>query len=680
MRIHHRAVCGIVGALFWCLTTSAMAEVVRWEIVSREPYAAGREFGKVGPYERIAGKVHYAIDPASRWSQHIVDVKLAPRNAKGEVEFWSDFVILAPKDPSRGNHALLYDVNNRGNKLALGFFNYGDPGDGFLMNHGFTVVWSGWDGELLPGGDRLRLSPPIATEGGKKITGLVRCEMVPGGNITRTVVNWDNHGAYRPTEEGLKKATLTVRERPDDPRRPIARDQFTIHVTDVPSDSPTQLPKVELEYPAGLKIGLIYELIYEAQDPLVHGVCFASVRDLIGALKHGGGENHPFGEDSPRYFKRALGFGVSQSGRFLREFLYSDFNAIDEGQPAFDGLLPHVAGGGLGSFNHRFAQPTRHVNQHDHHDYPPDRFPFGYATQFDPISGQTDGIFERSTLESSTNPVVMHTQSAGEYYTRSGSLVHTSPDGAKDAIIPNRARIYCFGGTQHGPAGWPPNKGVGKNAANPGDYKPLLRALLLALDRWAAENKDPPPSVIPSIREKTLVKLAVAREAFVKIPGIEFPTVIQQPPLLDLGPRWRSDRIIDNQPPKQVGHYQTLVPLPGKDGNETSGTLLPPDVAVPLGTHTGWNLRRADTGAENELVSLGGSFIPFPLTKKERESLGDPRLSLEERYGSLRGYVDQLEAKCREMVKQGYLLEDDIARVIQTQTQRARPLFEDLGN
>ena len=678
MRIASRIVVWACILLVFSHATRASAEVTRWEIVSRTPYANGQKFGEVGAYEQIVGKVHFAIDPAAKANQDIVDLTRAPKNTDGKVEFWSDLFLLTPADPARRNGALLYDVNNRGNKLALGFFNKGDPGDGFLMRHGFTVVWSGWDGELLPGNNRLRLSPPIATDGDKKITGLVRCEMNPGSALTRTVINWDNHGAYRPTEACLKNATLTVRERPDAPRQPIARDQFTVHVTEVESDSPTQLPKVELEYPAGMKAGFIYELIYEAQDPLVHGVCFASVRDLIAALKHGGGQGHPFEKREGNKFQRAIGFGVSQSGRFLREFLQSGFNADEQERIVFEGLMPHVAGGGLGSFNHRFAQPTRHVNQHDHHDYPGDRFPFTYETQTDPLSGQTDGILRRATA-SKTVPLVMHTQSAGEYYTRSGSLVHTDPLGEKDAKLPDTVRIYAFGGTQHGPAGWPPSKGAGKYFNNPGDYKPLLRALILALDRWIVTKQAPPPSVYPQLADGTLVKLSAARSAFVRIPEVEFPPVMQQPPLLDLGPLWYSDRIIDHQPPRQKGIYQALVPRPGKDGNETAGTLLPPDVAVPLGTHTGWNLRRAEMGAENDLVSLGGAYIPFALTRKERELAGDPRPSLEERYGSFRGYIDQLEARCDEMQKQGYLLEDDIVPVIQTQTQRVRSLFEQIG-
>ncbi|MDB5391109.1 MAG: hypothetical protein JWM11_6755 [Planctomycetaceae bacterium] len=679
MSLHHRVVNLIaVFALVMLTSSRTSAELVRWEITSRQPYAEGRQFGATGAYERIAGKVHFELDPNAAPNALIVDLRYAPLNARGRVEFWGDLLILAPADLTKSNGTVLYDVNNRGNKTALSFFNNGDPGDGFLMQHGFTVVWSGWDGELLPNSDKLRMSPPVAKDHGKPLTGPVRCEIIANSLTKRMVVNWDAHGSYRPTEAGLKAATLTVRERPDDPRVPLARDKFQIHVTDLPSDSPTQLPKVELEFPDGLQPGLIYELIYEAQDPLVHGVCFAEVRDLIAALKHGGGDKHPFGEHSPQHFKRALGFGVSQSGRFLREFLQSGFNADEQGRIVFEGLMPHVAGGGLGSFNHRFAQPTRHVNQHDHHDYPGDRFPFTYGTQTDSLSGRTDGILKRAT-ETKTVPKVMHTQSAGEYYTRSGSLVHTDPTGEHDAELPDTVRVYAFGGTQHGPAGWPPAKGVGKYFSNPGDYKPLLRALLLSMNDWVQDKKLPPPSLYPKIADGSLVRLDAAQKAFVTIPGVEFPKVVQQPPFLDFGPRWYSDRIPDVQPPVQKGQYQVLVPRPGTDGNETSSTLLPPDVAIPLGTHTGWNLRRADVGAENELVSLGGAYIPFAVTKKEREIAGDPRLSLEERYGTYKGYIDKLEAKCGELAREGYILRDDVPRIIRTQAERARPLFEQLS-
>ncbi len=671
----------------WCgLVGLASAEVVRFEIRSREPFADGKSFGEVGPYERIVGRVYYRLDPELPQNQNVVDLKLAKRNASGQVELFGDLFILAPKDPAKGNGALLYDVNNRGNKLALRFFNFGsgsndptsagDAGDGFLMRRGFTVVWSGWDGELLPGNHRLRLAPPVARHAARPITGPVRCEIVPKQNLTRTVVNWANHGSYRPTAKGIENATLTHRVRAADPRAAVPRNRWTLHVSEVPSDSPSQLPKVELEMPRGLKKGHIYELIYEGQDPLVQGTGFTALRDLISALKYGGRADHPLTADGKPTIRRAHAFGVSQSGRFLREFLYWGFNEDEDGRKVFDGVIPHVSGSGLGSFNHRFAQPTRHVTQHDHHDYPPDRFPFAYETQRDPLSGQTDGILRRA-LADGTAPYVLHTQSAAEFWTRSGSLTLTDPLGTRDAEMPENVRIYWFGGTQHGPSGYPPGRGDGQNPANPADYRPFLRALLLALDRWSGGGESAPASVYPTIGQGTLVDWDQKSTGFPAIPSVRYPDVIQQPSYLDFGPRWQDQRIIDRQPPIARGDYRVLVPRCGADGNEL-GCLLPPEVAAPVATYTGWNLRRKDAGAENQLVSLQGSYLPFPISRTEREETKDPRRSLEQRYGTLQQYLVQLEARCRELQRTGYLLAEDVGRTLSVQRKRVAPLFDQI--
>lgn len=680
--------------------SESRSEVVRFEITRREPFADGKTYGDAGAYERIIGRVHYAIDPDLPQNRAIVDLQLAPRSGDGKVEFSGDLFILAPADLTKGNGALLYDVNNRGNKLALGMFNYGggvdprtdkDAGDGFLMRHGFTIVWSGWDGELLPDPSKMRLQCPVARKDGQPITGMVRCELIAADKGPRSlVVPWAGHGSYRPTKNGLETATLTVRERHGDSREIVPRDQWKMHVqaaaVELPQPPPMrpdprhgdwQLPKVEIEVAAGLKPGFLYELIYEAQDPLVHGVCFAGVRDLITSFRHGGGEGNPLLIEGKPVLKRAHGFGVSQSGRFLREFLYSGFNQDEAGRKVFDGLIPHVSGSGLGSFNHRFAQPTRHAGQHDHDDSLADRFPFTYGPSTDPLTGATDSLLARA-IATKTIPYVLHTQSAAEYWTRSGSLSHTDPLAKADAEIPDNVRIYLFGGTQHGPSGYPPTRNVGQNLDNPGDYKPFLRGLLLALDRWAARGEPAPKSVYPTISAETLVTWQ-DREAvgFPSIPGVRFPTVIRQPPMLDLGPRWATERIIDETPPKIAGRYPVLVPKCGPDGNEL-GCLSPAEVAIPVATYTGWNLRAEGQGAVNELVSLKGSMIPFAVTKAEREKSGDPRQSLEERYGRVDAFLAKLEAECRRLHKAGYLTDEDATRIVAVQKERMKPLFERL--
>lgn len=669
-------------SLIWLVTAvqSLQAELTRFEITRREPFADGKAFGDVGAYECIVGKVYFELDPAAPANRNVVDLRLAPRNERGRVELSGDLYLLAPKDPRRGNGALIYGVNNRGGLNLLRHFNYADggnapkdakhAGDGFLMRHGFTIVWSGWDGELLPGGDRLRLSPPKVTA---DVTGKVRCEIVPGGDTKRTVVNWSGHGSYRPTEKGIKTATLTHRLHAGHPRVPIPRDEWTLHVTEVESDSPAQLPKVELEYPAGLKQLNIYELIYEARDPVVMGTCFTAVRDLVSALKHGTGKDNPLLVAGRSPLTRAHSYGVSQSGRFLREMVYWDFNADEQGRKVFDGIMPHVSGSGMGSFNHRFAQPTRHAGQHDHHDYPPDRFPFAYGTQTDPLSGLTEGILDRA-VRSGTAPLVMHTQSSSEYWNRSGSLVHTDPLGGRDAEIPANVRLYFFGGTQHGPSGFTSDIGGGQTAPNPADYKPFVRALLLALDRWAKDGTEPPPSVYPTIRAGTLVPWTQNATGFPEIPGISYPQVIQQPAFLDFGPRWQKERIVDQQPPLARGDYRVLVPRADPDGNDL-GCLSAPEVAVPVATYASWRLRAADGPAANQLYSLSGSYIPFPVTRAERERTGDPRMSVRERYASLEEYLDRLAAQCRRYEAAGYFVPEDTDRTLRIQRARVAPLF-----
>lgn len=683
-RLDHRARRSLIRCAFVLVSLfvppAAQAEVIRFEILRREPFADSQSFGAVGPYERIIGRVHYALHPDNPRNQAIVDLKLAPRGADGQVTFISDLFVLAPKNLSQGNGVALYDVNNRGNKLALRFFNDADggndpqdAGNGYLLREGYTILWSGWDGELLPGEGRLQLWAPVATDNGKPVTGVVRYEISADEVKARQSVNRGGHGAYRPSAKGLSGATLTWRLRPQDRRVSIPRTQFQLHVTEVEDAQPGQLPLVELEVPAGLRPGYLYELIYEAEAPLVHGVCFAAVRDLISAFKQGTGQDNPLLVDGHATIKRAHGFGVSQSGRFLREFLYSGFNADTQGRLVFDGLIPHVAGGGLGSFNHRFAQPTAYATQHELWDWGTDRFPFTYGLQHDPLSKRNDGLL-RLSEELLTAPKIMHTQSSTEYWTRAGSLAHTDALGREDVVIPDNVRIYAFGGTQHGPAKFPPARGKGQSLANPGDYRPLLRALLAALDRWCRDGAPPPPSVYPTIHDGTLTHWRQSSTRFPAIPGVRYPEVINEPSGLDFGKRWERERIIDEQPPRVLAPYAVLVPACGPDGNEL-GCLLPPEVATPLATFAGWNLRRADAGPENELVGLDGSYIPFATTKAERDSTGDPRLSLEERYGSPEGYLKQLERSCQTLMADGYLLEEDLPRILAQLTDRAAKQF-----
>jgi hypothetical protein len=661
------------------LPAAARAELVKLDIHRREPFAGGMTFGDTGPYEVLIGVARYAIDPAHARNRAIVDLSLALRNADGMVEFESDVYILAPKDPTKGNGAILNDVHNRGNKLALRFFNDapGDnrptdaaaAGNGFLFRRGYTVVWCGWNGELLPGNDRLLLRAPVATEGGKPIRGVVRYEMSTNARAeSLPLARREGHGSYPPTERGEADAVLTWRMREGDRRVPIPRGQWSLERVPVPPVNegvPGTLGQVRLKLAGGFRPGYLYELVCEAEGPIVQGVGYAAVRDLISFLRYDASPRNPLRTPAGKSaITRAHGFGVSQSGRFLRNALYLGFNADEAGRRVFDGLIPHVAGGGLGFFNHRFAQPTRFNGQHEEHLYPIDYFPFAYGDAADHLTGRTDGILRRTTAEDQKLlPKVMHTQGAGEYWHRCGSLVHTDTGGTKDAEIPATVRVYTFGGTQHSAANNPPDRGFADNLLNPADCRPFLRALLDALDAWARDGTAPPPSVYPRIDKGTLVAWRQSSTGFPALPGVRYPEVIQTPAALDFGPDFEAKGIITVEPPRVRGHYVVLVPKCGPDGNDL-GTLLLPDVAVPLATYTGWNLRHRDVGAEGMLALLMGSYLPFPRSREERLALGDPRESVAERYGSFDAYRKQFAGACDVLRERRYLLKEDADRLV----------------
>jgi len=628
-----------------------MAGLLRIEVLERSDVLDGRSFGRTGPYERIVGKAYFAVEPSNPANRIIHDVALAPRNAQELVEFSADLYVLKPRDPARGNGALLYEVSNRGGKGMLGMFNRAagsrDPrtaaefGDGLLMEQGYTLLWLGWQFDVPRDPALVRLYTPVV----KGVTGLVRSEITLDRKATRASVADRGHVPYLVLNPDDPKLSLTVRDRVDGERHPIARGEWTIQ------------NRSEIVLPAGFEPGRIYELVYNAQDPPVAGLGPAAIRDAVSFLKYGRNGTVPLGDQS-RYLKRAYGFGVSQSGRFLRTFLYYGFNRDEQGRKVFDGILSHVAGAGRGSFNHRFAQPSRDGHPFFNTLYPTDIFPFTDLDETDAAIGLTDGILHRA---GDAVPKIFYTNSSYEYYGRAASLIHTTLDGRADAPIPETTRIYLFAGGQHGPAGFPPARGQARNLPNPNPFTYSLRALLGAMDAWVRDGKEPPPSQYPRIDRDQLVTPGAAR--FPGIPGVEFPTRIQRAWRADYGPRFRTEGIVTQEPPRLDGSYATLVPQVDEDGNETSGVLMP-DIRWPLATYTGWNLRTPALGAPGELFSMAGSWIPFARTRAERERSRDPRLSIEERYATRQEYLQRIGAAARSLADRGLLLDRDVAALI----------------
>ena len=635
--------------LLFIACSTLWAGVVRLNVIDKQDVAGGHEYGAAGAYERITAKALFTVDPKLPENQKVRDIDLAPRNEEGLVEFSADVYLIKPVDPKRGNGTLLYEVSNRGGRGSVNMFDQGanagnEFGDAFLLERGYTLVWMGWQFDVPLEPSRLRLTAPQL----KGITGLVRAEFTPGSNTAAMPLADRNHIAYEVADLNDTAAVMTVREKPEGPRLAIARDAWSF--TD----------RSHAKMDAGFEKGKLYEIVYTAQDPTVMGLNMAATRDLISFLKFGANNTSLLG-DQPALPKRAIGFGTSQSGRYLRTFLYFGFNGDEKGRRVFDGVWAHVGGAGRGSFNHRFAQPSRDGHRMLNTFYPTDMFPFTDAGQTDPETGITDGLLSHIG-KPGLRPKIFYTNGSYEYWGRVASLIHTSIDGKKDVDPDENTRIYFLAGTQHGPGSFPPVQTANtQQFSNVNDYRFPMRALLVGMTNWLTSGVEPPASAYPRIDKDQLVGKGAIQ--FPKIPGIQLPFAPTQTARLDFGPEFASKGLVTVEPPNVGKSFPTLLPQVDRDGNETSGVRAP-ELQVPLGTYTGWNLRSASIGASDELFDMVGSWIPFKRTKAERQAAGDPRLSVEERYKNKADYLAKLRAAATGLVSKGYLLETDIPKIV----------------
>ncbi|MBI2684820.1 MAG: hypothetical protein HYX27_00775 [Acidobacteria bacterium] len=642
------------------ISLSANGAVKKIYVEERTDVLNGHSFGNAGPYERIVAKVHFTVDPKLPANQRIRDIALAPKNAEGLVEFTSDLYVLKPRNPEKGNGTILYEVSNRGRKGLLSTFNYAsggmDPrseaefGDKFLLDQGYTLVWVGWQFDVPEEKGNVSIRVPKA-EG---VAGIVRSEFVPAAKVTRFSLGDRTMKPYPVADPDAPGTQLYVRESPDGPRRVIPRSQWKFW------------DNTGVEMASGFQPGKLYDVVYTAKNPDIVGLGMAATRDVISFLKYTNDGITLLG-DQYRYLKRAIGFGTSQSGRFLRTFLYFGFNADENGKKVFDGVWPHVGGAGRGSFNFRFAQPSRDGHRMTNTFYPTDIFPFADMPMMDPETKESDGLLSASK-ELNVLPKIFYSNGAYEYWGRSASLIHTTIDGRKDDGPSSDTRVYFLSGTQHGPGSFPPRKGNDiAYLANPNDARPVMRALLLHMTAWVKEDKAPPASRIPRVDKGELVPLANLH--FPAIPGVNLPKSPNVPYRADYGPEFRSKGIVTIDPPKTGKAFAVLVPQVDRDGNETSGIRMP-DVSVPLGTYTGWNLRDVSTGAPAEIFSMTGGFHAFPATKQIRATQKDPRLSIEERYASREEYMGKIRTAIDGLAADGLLLPVDRARLEKQAEQR----------
>ncbi len=643
----------------------ATAEVVRIVIDRREDVLRGRSFGSVGPYEKLVGRVFFAFDPSLPVNARITDVGMVGRNGRGLVEAWANFMVLRPKFPPRTGRVALLDVSDRGSKSALTIFNGALPsldpvdpqhfGDGLLMRMGLTLIWVGWQHDVPPRPGLMRLHGPIATQEGDPIYGLVRSDWTVDVFTTTLAIGHRDHLPYPVADPTHPENVLTARNGRTAMARPVPRNLWRF----AREEGGEVIPDSTSIYMAsGFQPGNIYELVYRAKDPRVAGLGFAAVRDFMAYVKN----------DSTVPFPADLGIaiGISQSGRFLRHFLYEGFNTDEAGRRVFDGLIIHAAGAGRGSFNHRFAQPSRDAHRYSSFFYPTDLFPFSSRTQTDTVSGVTDGLFARQHNPAHL-PKIFHTNPGYAYWGRAASLIHTSTDGMVDIEPFPNERIYHFTSAQHTVTPrFPPSltdrvPGSRGYRGNPLNYLPTMRALLTHMVAWVRDDTPPPASAYPRLDVGTLTPVTGLK--FPTILGVDVPTVVHEAYRVDYGPRWR-EGIIDFQPPQVGEPFVSLVPQVDEYGNERGG-VPSIETLAPLATYAPWSLRTDFATAKNELVDFLGTYIPLPRTEVERRANTDVRPSIATLYVDKASYLAIARDAARTMVAEGWLLEEDVPAVLQ---------------
>jgi hypothetical protein len=608
-----RAIPPLIATLL--CTHLARAEVTRFDVLSRTPVEGYA-------YERVAGRATFSVDPRDPRNAVIVDLDRASQTSAGRVEFSADVVVLMPT--RGGNGVALLDVVNRGREI----------GDGFLLERGFTVVAVGWEFDAPRGNGQITLDAPIATDNGAPIAGIVHAtfvpdraeatvrvgDLAPGAAATATVT-------YPAVDPNAADAVLIVRDRFEAAGTAIAAERWRLAENNVTLDG-------------GFEPGRIYELAYRAKNPRVGGVGFLAVRDVASWIKHA--------SDAPINTPRVYGFGVSQTGRFLRDFLYHGHNTDEHGRQVLDAAMIHIAGASRTDVNRRWATPVSVGS------FAATSFPFADAAQVDPVTEASDGELDNPRARAN-QPKIFYTNTGVEYWggARAAALLHTSADGTTDVTPPPNVRIYFFAGTQHGPGAFPPPAADGvQQRQNPTDYWWSMRALLVALDRWTRDGTEPPPSAIPKLADGTLVE--AAKVALPAIPGVRSPR--------DLWGGQRTANPLAARDGAPGTPLPFLVPQVDVDGNERAGVRLP-EVAVPLATYTGWNFRDERTGGTHLLRPLIGSYVPFAATREQRQRSGDPRASIAERYADSDAYLERIKQATAGLVRAGYLLEEDVPAI-----------------
>ena len=651
-----QAICAALAAALALSAPVAEARITRLEIVAvQSPTFGGLAFGAVGQYEKIFARAYGEVDPADRRNALITDINLAPRNGRGMVEYSVDVHLLKPIDLSKGNRRMFYDVVNRGNKGHGAFNDVGgnnpttaaDAGNGLLMRHGYAMVFSGWEDEGLvpPGNNRALARLPIARNpDGSSVVEHTITEVIfdnsPGNTFALT---------YRAANLDQTQAKMLVHNHTIFVGGPLVeRVLVPADVWSYVNDTTVRINRTH-PFLAPYDAGAAFEFVYPAKDPQILGLGLAATRDVISFLRHSNSADNPLRDG----IKHVIGHGSSQSGRYLKGFTYWGFNEDEGGYKVFDGIQPKISGAHAIASNDRFGDTNATGRSYQRHLSAKMEFPFTYEVRFDTLSRKTDGIFARCE-RTRTCPKVMHTDSGNEVYLKPQFLV-TSDGRGHDIKLPDNVRVFLVSSTQHGPSNQPSPTGTCQQLSNPLPHDMAVRALYLTLDDWATRGRKPPKSQYPRVKDGTAVPSLPQRvQGFPEIPGVNYTGWYNPVAVKD------TSSLPNMEIPGKF--YTVLVAKADDDGNDIAG-VRHPNLQAPVATHTGWALRRAPF-AENEDCALTGQYIAFKTTKAERLAAGDPRLSLEERYGTQAGYVCAVTAAAKSAVRKRHLLQEDADTVI----------------
>lgn len=670
----------------------AQARLTRLDILQREVVAQGQSFGSAGAYERLTGTAHFAVDPNDPHNAVVFDIDKAPRNARGEVEFSADLVILRPVDLAKGSRTLFFEVNNRGRKISFGRMhdtpsdaNMNAPaaprdfGNGFLMRRGYTLAWVGWGADIAPGDNRLTVSFPIAQENGQPLAERILTEFGDRNfnGDTPTTLPLSGGAAFKSfpavsTDKATAEAELWIVDSdsfrhggPGIPRgHLVAADEWAF--ARCPDGWPGSPSATDICLKDGFQSRHNYHLVYRASGSPVMGLGYITSRDFVSFLRYA--QEDESGTPNPAAgLQTTLCQGISSSGMYYRDYLYFGFNEDERGRRVCDGMHIHVPGAQRLFLNYRFAQPNPFTQQHRERYVPDVNFPVTYARSRDPLTGREDGILKRP----GTDPKLIHTDTSNEYWQFRASLLGTDADGRTDVADPPNVRRYLLSGIQHNWfKGDLPGRGIAnrqcKQLVNPTHAGVILRALIADLDEWVRNGTPPPASRVPRIADATLV--APEQLAFPSIPGVTYAAIYNGSGERDFGPRVKNNAgVIDLLLPAILSTHRLLVPQVDGIGNDIAG-VRHPFVAVPVSTLTGWNTRTPEFGGD-DLCDLLGSTIPLRRTRAEAKAAGDPRPALDDLYRDHADYVQKVGAAARALVKERLMLPEDAEALVREADQ-----------